>query len=256
MHSFLLELFAVFVPRLTETRRVTYLNTDDRANICGQDNDEIAEIVDDVSEQCVAAVTAAMQSSTLAATVSGNGCSSDEHAPPAAATRQRVEYENAAVSVNVVARAGCRHCCTSTGTSRSAAMAWEPLGVGSESDARDVVVSRCNGSSESDGADGSAAAVPTAAQNAASPHQIGGTRSDIPVAIHVEFCGVITGQIHSGGQQEPNAEGRCRDDGHSMRCLEVAVACCEASRSALSNRTFDGRQLLVVFALEPIEMAL
>lgn len=246
----LLELFAVFVSRLTDTRRATHLNTNDRANIRGQDNDEIAEIVDDVREQCVAAVATAIQSSTLAAVVSGNGCSGDGRGPPAAATRQRVQYENAAVSVNVVARAGCRDCCTGPGASASAAML-EPVGAGSERNARNVVVSRCNGSSKSNGADGSAVA-----QNVAVPHQVCGTVADIPVAIHVEFCGSITAQIDPEGQQEPNAEDHCHDEGHNLRCLEVAVACCEASRSALSKRTFDGRRLLVVFALEPIEITL
>lgn len=161
----------------------------------GQDEDEIAEIIDEVHEQCVAAATAGIQKGTLVATMSGRGGgrSSDQRVSPdrAQAARRRVESndENAAVSIKVVVRVECSGI--------------EMIGKS----------------------------------------QLHRSPNDTPVAIHVEFCGVVTKQLQASGQH---------NEGHDARSLAVAVAGCEAARSALSKRTFDGRKLLAMFALEPI----
>jgi hypothetical protein len=161
-------------------------------------------MIDEVQEQCVAAATAGIQKGTLVTTISGRGASrssSDRGSPDFALTRRRVDskIENAAVSVKVVARVGCRYCYTGSS-----------IGMMGES-------------------------------------QLHHTPNDRPVAIHVEFCGVVASQSQASGQ---NVED------HDVRSLAVAVAGCEAARSALSKRTFDGRQLLAMFALEPTRLAL
>ena len=165
----------------------------------GQDEDEIAEIIEEVQEQCVTAAIAGNQKGTLVACMSGR--SSDERASPnpGPTTRRRVESNdgNAAVSIKVVARVGYRYCYTGP--------------------SKDVI-----GEHE--------------------PHRaLNGT----PAAIHVEFGGVVARQSQPSPQHV---------EGHDARRLAVAVASCEAARSALSKRTFDGRQLLVVFALEPRQL--
>lgn len=209
-HSITIFLIIMFTPRQCKQSRPLPTNH-------GQDEDEVAEVVEEVREQCVVAAAAALlETNTLVSAMTGN-TSSNGREFSTSATRQPVASSNAdraIVSVKVKASAGYCYC-----TSAEFGTRVDTTSIGK----------------------------PARTASTDNP--------DVPVAVHVEFYGVITrNQLESQEEQPVDAERI--DSCHNMRKLAVAVAGCEAARSALSNRTFDGRQLLAVFALEPTRIAL